>query len=349
MSYDRITKLFAGAAIAALLACGVIAPAAAQSPDDVRTLLDRVDRLQRDVTTLQRQVYQGGGSSGRPASGSSAPGGGSATNVELSLQELEEQLQTLRGQLEEANFQTKSVSDRLDKLSSDVDYRLSAIEQKTGGSGGAPPTPIAPRPQASNPPSAVVTPVNPGNPPSGNAGQGRSLGQISEDGMATMNSPAEGSRPLSSDEIGGAPAQRQAQPQQQQAALPPGAPKDQYAYAFSLINQNDYPGAERALKEFLSQHPDDPLASSAQYWLGRTYYVRNDFPDAVRAFAEGYQKYPQSPRGAENLLYLGRSLAGMKRNKDACDSYARLLREYPKASDAVKGSVQTERKKLACG
>jgi outer membrane murein-binding lipoprotein Lpp len=85
MSQHRITTLFASAAFAALLAGG-IAPAFAQSsPDDVRTLLDRVDRLQRDVTTLQRQVYQGGSSASR-AAGSSAPSGGSATTLELRLQ-----------------------------------------------------------------------------------------------------------------------------------------------------------------------------------------------------------------------------------------------------------------------
>jgi tol-pal system protein YbgF len=304
-------------------------PARAQSSDEVRTLLDRVDRLQRDMTTLQRQVYQGGSAPRSGASGP-APSGNVATSLELRIQELEEQLANLRGQIEEANFRNKSVDDRLDKLSSDVDFRLGAIEKKIGltpgameGSqgGGAAPAPSAARPASGAGP--------------------RTLGQLpadGSDGPATMNTPAPPSAPLA-----------QSPAPQQQAALPPGAPKDQYAYAFSLLNQNDYAGGERALKEFLSQHPKDPLAGDAQYWLGRTYYARNNFNDAVRAFAEGYQKYPHAHRAPENLLYLGRSLAGMNQKTNACQAFSRMLSEYPKAPENTKASAQAERKKLACG
>lgn len=329
------TSFVSRAALVALLAgAALAAPHAAHaqaSPDDVRTLLDRVDRLQRDMTTLQRQVYQGGGTARSGASGP-APSGNVATSLELRIQELEEQVANLRGQLEEANFQNKSVQDRLDKLSSDVDFRLGAIEKKVGVTPGAEGT------QESAAPAPVPAPTN-ARPASG--GGARVLGQLPVDGSsapATMNEPAPPS----------APAAKEA-PAQQQAALPPGAPKDQYAYAFSLLNQNDYAGGERALKEFLAQHPKDPLAGDAQYWLGRTYYARNNFNDAARAFAEGYQKFPHSQHAPENLLYLGRSLVGLKQKSNACQAFARMLSEYPKASEATKSSAQTERKKNSCG
>ena len=45
---------------------------------------------------------------------------------------------------------------------------------------------------------------------------------------------------------------------------------------------------------FLEKHPQDDLASNAQYWLGETYYVRKNYQDAAFAFAEGYQRYPES-------------------------------------------------------
>lgn len=297
-------------------------PAPAQSsPEEMRALLDRVDRLQRDMTTLQRQVYQGGSAPRSSASGP-APTGNVATSLELRIQELEEQLANMRGQIEEANFRNKSVDDRLDKLSSDVDFRLGAIEKKIGVTPG-----VVDGQQGSAAPSAPA-PTRP------TGGGSRTLGQLPADGSsapAAMNAP---------------PAPSDAAPQQ--AALPPGAPKDQYAYAFSLLNQNDYAGGERALKEFLAQHPKDPLAGDAQYWLGRTYYARNNYNDAVRAFAEGYQKYPRANRAPENLLYLARSLAGLNQKSNACQTLSRMLSEYPKASDATKSGAQAERKKLAC-
>jgi tol-pal system protein YbgF len=329
-------SLFRHAAMLFLLAgaaWALSAPAHAQnSSDDTRALLDRVDRLQREMTTLQRQVYQGGSA---PSSGSTgaAPTGNVATSLEIRIQDLEEQLQNLRGQIEEANYHNKSVADRLDKLSSDVDYRLGAIEKKVGVSSGT-----TNDQQTSDTAAPVLTP--PARSTSAGNGGARVLGQLPADGSsgpATINTPPPPSAPLA----------KNAQPQQQ-AALPPGAPKDQYAYAFSLLNQNDYAGGERALKEFIAQHPKDPLAGDAQYWLGRTYYARNNFNEAVRAFAEGYQKYPQAQKAPDNLLYLGRSLAGLNQKSNACQALSRMLSEYPKASEATKSSAQAERKKLAC-
>jgi tol-pal system protein YbgF len=322
MRFDSLIRrpapFAAGIALALLLAAALPFPVVAQtSPDQMQSLLDRVDRLQRDLGTLQRQVYQGGGSrsgsSGNSGnSGAAAPSGSDATNLEIRLQGIEEQLQTLRGQIEDASFQAKSVSDRLDKLSSDVDFRLSAIEKKVGltpgASGDVPQQPATPQ----------LTPPSPQD-------------------QGTVFIPP--------DAANDAGKQAAATPA---AALPQGAPSDQLAYAMGLLNQNDYAGGEKAFKEFLSQHPTDPLAGNAQYWLGRTYFARNNFNDATRTFAEGYKKYPQSPRAAENLLYLGRSLAGLNQKANACQAYARLLSEYPKSVDATKASAQAERKKLAC-
>ena len=317
---QHLSSLASRAAIGLLLAISAGVPTATiafaqTSPDQVNTLLDRVDRLQRDLNTLQRQVYQGGAA---PSGASNARSGSSnstaapmpdsvATTLVVRIQDLEEQLQNLRGQLEEANFQSKSNADRLDKLSSDVDYRLGAIEKKIGLTPGAADT-SAPQPSgAAQQPSTVMIPPN------------------------------------GSDAGASAPAA-----DTQQAALPSGAPKDQYAFAFGLLNQNDYAGGEKAFKEFLAQHPTDPLAANAQYWLGRTYFARNNFNDAVRTFAEGYKKFPQGQRAPENLLYLGRSLAAINQKTNACQAYGRMLSEYPKAADATKASAQAERKKLTC-
>ena len=54
-------------------------------------------------------------------------------------------------------------------------------------------------------------------------------------------------------------------------ALPSGSASAQYNVAFGLLSRADYPAAEDALRSFVRQHPTNPLAGNAQYWLGESY------------------------------------------------------------------------------
>lgn len=151
------------------------------------------------------------------------------------------------------------------------------------------------------------------------------------------------------------PAPGAAQAAQQQAARPPvtgtlpsGTPQEQYNYAFGLLRQADYAGAEVALKQFLQRYPNDPLAGNAQYWLGETYYVRKDYNSAAIAFAEGYRKYPNGGKGPDSLLKLGMSLAEVGQKPQACQALGQLEREFPKASANISERAKVERQRLEC-
>ncbi len=130
--------------------------------------------------------------------------------------------------------------------------------------------------------------------------------------------------------------------------LPNGTPKQQYEYAFDFLKKTDYPAAESALKQFVTAHPADPLASNAQYWLAETFFVRNNFSDAATQFLTGYQKYPKSPKAPDYLYKLGVSLAKLNKTKEACAAFARFQSEYPSATGALRGRVQDERTRLKC-
>jgi tol-pal system protein YbgF len=125
-------------AVAVLVAAA--APASAQSESEMRALTQKVDRLQRELNTLQRQVYAGeDGQPGSAAVGGSDggdAGGGTLTQAAAArlnsrLNALEEQMQQLTGMLEETRFQVRQMRQRMDTLSKDVDYRLSQLEQGT--------------------------------------------------------------------------------------------------------------------------------------------------------------------------------------------------------------------------
>lgn len=309
---------------AALLATALaLAPLPAGAQSDTRALVERLDRIERDMNLLQRQVYRGG-SGGAPMAPSDPS---QELNFQLRMDQLETQMRTLTGQQEETNYQLDQLRRRLDKLVSDIDYRLSALEK-----GGVPPG-------AASAQTAQGTPPAPpgGEPPHGAGDMTRapSTGGV----LGTLPVPAPGA----------------AQAAQQQAARPPvtgtlpsGTPQEQYNYAFGLLRQADYAGAEVALKQFLQRYPNDPLAGNAQYWLGETYYVRKDYNSAAIAFAEGYRKYPNGGKGPDSLLKLGMSLAEVGQKPQACQALGQLEREFPKASANISERAKVERQRLEC-
>jgi len=138
------------------------------------------------------------------------------------------------------------------------------------------------------------------------------------------------------------------------AASPPGpaqsggSPTEQYNRAFGLLKQANYPAAEEALKAFVEQHPRDPMAGSAQYWLGETYYTRGKYIEAAGAFAEGYKRYPKSPKAPEQLLKLGMALARANQKQNACIALGQLDHDFPNPGATVKERANTEKKRLGC-
>ncbi len=96
----------------------IASPAFAQSNGE---LSDRLDRLERDLNYVQKQVYTGGSSGGAPASA------GAAT---AQFGALQEEIRSLRGQLEQAQYEARSAKEALEKFRGDADYRLQALEQQ---------------------------------------------------------------------------------------------------------------------------------------------------------------------------------------------------------------------------
>jgi tol-pal system protein YbgF len=301
---------------AALLgAFQLFASGAATAQDrDLRPLLDRLDRMERDMNQLQRQVYRGGSTSGSPVP--SSPDGATAVNTELRMDQLDTQMRTLTGTLEEVNYNIDQLKRRLDKLVSDVDLRLGQLEHPAGADAA---TPAQPAPAGAR--TAAGGAADPSTPPSQ---------------PGTLQAPA------------AAAAQTAARPPSTGGNLPSGNAQEQYNHAFGLLRQADYPAAEEALRAFVQRYPNDALAGNAQYWLGETFYVRKDYNNAAATFAEGYRKYPQSGKGADNLLKLGMSLGNIGQKKEACLTFNQLAHDFPLASTNIKERTAQEKQRFGC-
>ncbi len=125
-------------------------------------------------------------------------------------------------------------------------------------------------------------------------------------------------------------------------------PRQLYETAYGHLLQRDYGAAEAAFEEFVRRHPNDPLAGSAQYWLGESFYVRGQYRAAAGAFLKVYETYGNSTRGPESLLKLAMSLQRLGQKEAACSSFAELTTKFPSAPAHLKTLAQTERKRAGC-
>jgi tol-pal system protein YbgF len=321
------------AGVACMLAAS--GPAAAQS-SETQQLLNRIERLQQEMTTLQRFVYRG---EKPPAPAAAAPVDANSrtmvARMSLRISQLEGEIRRLTGRNEEFGHAISQMQARLEKMAQDVEFRLGALER--GGAPAQPGMPGAPAAAMTAPggmaPTAAPAPNTPAPPP---AAPG-TLGTLRTDAAGKPLPPA-------------APSSAAPAPAQQQAALPTAeTAQQQYDRAHALIvKDQNFAEAERVLKAFIEAHPKHELTPNAHYWLGRTYFVRQDFPQAAYTFAEGVQKFPKAEKAPANLLNLGMSLARMGKDAEACTAYARLLQSFPGADAGVKRRVASEQQRAKC-
>jgi tol-pal system protein YbgF len=136
--------------------------------------------------------------------------------------------------------------------------------------------------------------------------------------------------------------------EQTTGALPSGDAQSLYEQGYGSMLQHNYGAAEAAFRQLVASHPNDPLAGSAQYWIGESYYVRGQYKSAADAFLKGYKKYKASDKAPDTLLKLAMSLAELGQKDAACSTFHELAVKYPNAPAQVLDQAEGERKKTGC-
>ena len=119
----------------------ILATPAARAQD--RATQDRLDRLERDLSMLQRQVYRGGPS---PVVSTGSAG---AVDTELRMDRLESQMRELTGRVEDAVNGVEQLRRRLEQINGDIDLRFSQGQAQGQGQGQVTPRNSAPSAHAS--------------------------------------------------------------------------------------------------------------------------------------------------------------------------------------------------------
>jgi tol-pal system protein YbgF len=326
------------------LACLLFVAAGCAGVADDATQQD-VAQLRRDVNALKLSTNLGRGQTDAVA------------QVERRSREqsadTNRQLTALSTRLEAIAAELNRVSARLDDLSRRVDAggRQSSVNRPptSGGSAVVPPPISAPEipPAAAPAPSVRVmppapapsTPAPPATPPvSGSAPVAP---------PATPAIPPSSGSPPSATAPTAPPGPRATPPASSRAAAGASA-EESYQSAYLDFSRGRYELAMSGFRDFLRRYPDSPLADSAQYGIGESYYSvaaaatsQGQADKATRALEQAVQEfrkviviYPRGSKVPSALYKEALSLTELKQTALARARLQYLVEHFPQSEEA---------------
>ena len=249
---------------------------------------------------------------------------------EQRLIELEEEIRNLNGNLEEINFRIENIY----KLLKNVDTKQ--LEQTEDEDTNLPLNQKLSTNQSLDKETTIIEDPNVKKNPSM-----KILGTVNEnlnEEIITENNIPETK--------GGAPQQGIIEDDKITSLLK--KPSDIYSYAYDMLVRENFIEAEKSFKAFIGEHPEDPLASNAYYWLGETYYVQKKFQLAAISFARGFQNFPKGNKAIDQLFKLALTFMNLGKNEDACAAFSKLESEFPNAPKRISNRAKEYIKRAKC-
>lgn len=285
---------------------------AALAQDSANALSERLDRLERDLNFVQKQVYR----NGNTGDGSAAPTGAPMNSGQLQVRfsQIDEEMRQIRGLIEQTQFENKKTATELKKFSEDVDFRLRAIEQKQAQA-------------EANVTPAITSPVD---------GAPALVDAASPD--ANAEKPAE-YKPEAKEK-----------PVEKPALTGKDFPDSNahYSHAFKLLNEKKFSEAATSFDAFVKKYPADPLTANAYYWLGESQYARSDFTRSTESFRKGFEVNPEGQKAPDNLYKLALSLSQIKRKTEACVVLAQVISKYGETATRTSAKAEEARSTFQC-
>ncbi len=313
-----------------LTLCAATTALAQQTDFSEQRLYDRLDRVERELINVQREVFQK--QAAPAAAGAPAPAGaalplrkkksnGEAGEVDIDalaahveaqqqmiadiqarLGQIEEGVRTLTGAVEQVQFDNTKIRDEFKQYSQDVDFRLK---------GGVAATPKA-------------------------AADAKKQDGF-DDGTQVLGT-------IVVDEKAGGKTEE----------ITKDSPKTDdeaqklYDLSFAQLKDGKYGDAQKGFEKFVVEYPKHNLLSNAFYWLGESHFARKEYEAAAVEFLKGYKAQPQGSKAPDSMLKLAVSLSAVQKEQEACTVYAKLDKEYPNANVSIKRRAEIEKTKLKC-
>jgi len=302
---------------------------------DNHNLYEILEKLQKDIKTLEKAVYSKSNESNNISlNNSNLNIDGNSEDVLtrhlLKLSDIENQFQKLTNKFEEINFKLDKLSNRMSKVQADNQARFQDLEVSL--SSNEIPKKITKKIEDKKNDETLPGSSEP-----------QDLGSITYKSTET-NETAQQTKSIETTatvvtEIF----------QAEDKILPKESPEKQYKFATSFLKVGDYTTAERAFREFVLTNPEHKLAGNAQYWYAETFRIRQLYTDAASAYLEGYQKYPKGEKAPVNLLKLGISMVQIGEKDQGCKMISGVEKQYPEANQSVIQKAKYESQKFECG
>jgi tol-pal system protein YbgF len=287
-------KSFAKAGLLAISATIALVPASALAQRQPPTPDQRIERLERQVTEMQRQVFP----KGRPAdtagfSTEPAATQSSVITLDQRLDSVERQMTDLLRQSEENANRLQQMSADLAKLRSDQEQRITALEQRFSA-------------------AAVVAPeqppvTEPTTPPKATATKPPKTAGTSKGETASVGGPAASTAGATSSGDAG---------------------EDAYSEGFHLWEAGNYDQAITSLRAFTAAYPKHKRVSYANNLIGRSLLSKGNAQAAAQTFLANYRGNPSGDRAPDSLLGLGQALMAIGQPGQACKAYQELDAVY---------------------
>lgn len=274
---------------------------------DAGELDDRLDRVERELRAVQREVFPGGAPEffepeiQRPAPGLPEPSGSTGPIVDLT-----ERIASLESRLADI---TNTVEQN--------EYRIGRIEERLSAMEAAPPPPPLTPPADEG--FADPLPADDGFPDPPPADDG-------------LPGPPPTDPPLMDEPVAEPPVD-----------LPPDAPigpagaadplpedpgEASYVSGYRLWRDRNYPAAQAQLRQTIEAFPGHRFESYARNLLGRALLDEGKPANAVEIFVANYRELPNGERAADSLFYLGVALTELDYDDRACLAFQELGEVY---------------------
>ena len=323
------------AALAMLLAATTAdAQSASELRSQINSLRTQIVSLRNQINDLERVVHTGAA----PRSTASAAGTGSGVAernsrrlaaLETAIDEVMEWQRSVTGRFEELDNTLRRIEDRIGRLVADVDFRLSALEDRLAGAPDAAAVAPAAEPVATEPVAAEPAAAEPARRSAATVAPGQ------EGGYEPSDEPRA---------LGTIPAEQPAD------AAPSAAltPREQYQAAFALLEETRYQDAFDAFSGFVEANTGHELVPNAAYWRAETLYARQMYGEAMKAYAQNLRAYPEGRKAPDNMVKLGLALLRLGRNEEACRTFTQLDRTFPDLALNIRRAAQQGRRQANC-
>lgn len=276
-------------AVLAAATSAVVSASSAYAQRQPPTPEQRIDRLEKQMQQVQRQVFPRGrpadtaGFSNEPAATQS-----SVTTLHQRLDALERQMSDMLRQSEENGHRLQTLESDLGKLRTDQEQRISTLEQRMSQAASAAPENTAAEPAEASAPTQATKP------------------KPKPQAATAVTRPAEST-----------------------AEVPAGDPgEDAYTEGFHLWEAGKYDEAITSLRAFTSAYPKHRRASYADNLIGRALLDKGQPRAAAEALLANYRNNPKGDRAPDSLYYLGQALMKLGQLGQACKAYAELEAVY---------------------